>query len=105
MVTANRTAEDHWRPRSKDVALTLLRTGTIKDGDWLPGKTYSFADGSSAHSKRFLLETVKVGGKTFTSVPCAISDNLSAPMLLGQSVLERLGRYSIDYEHGILVFE
>src|SRR5438552_1343316 len=29
-----------------DVALTLHRAGTIRDADFLPGKTYTLADGS-----------------------------------------------------------
>lgn len=29
-----------------DVALTLLRTGTIRENDWLPGRYYQLADGS-----------------------------------------------------------
>ena len=40
-----------------DVALTLYRAGTIQDGDFLPGKTYTLADGSTLNSARFLLRT------------------------------------------------
>lgn len=90
---------------SPDVALTLYRTGTIESGDWLPGRTYSFADGSSAKSSRFLLRSVQIGNRRLGSVACAISQNIGAPMLLGQSVLERLGKYSIDYDHGVIRFE
>jgi hypothetical protein len=38
-----------------DVALTLYRAGTIKDADFLPGKTYRLADGSHVNSSRFVL--------------------------------------------------
>ena len=38
-----------------DVVLTLIRTGTIKDTDFLPGQTYVLADGSTVKSPRFIL--------------------------------------------------
>lgn len=90
---------------SPDVALTLQRTGTISDLDWLPGKTFQFADGSTAQSRRFLLRSIEIGGRVFENVPCAIANDISAPMLLGQSVLERLGGYRVDYENSVLVIE
>ncbi len=36
-----------------DVVLTLLRTGTVAEEDFLPGKSYTLADGSSLRSLRF----------------------------------------------------
>lgn len=90
---------------SPDVALTLLRTGTIGESDWLEGAYYKFADGTSAKSKRFRLKSVKIGERVIHGVTCSISNSISAPMLLGQSVLERLGKYTIDYKKGVLVFE
>src|SRR6266568_2162064 len=38
-----------------DVVSTLVRTGTIKDADFLPGATYGLADGSELKSPRFLI--------------------------------------------------
>lgn len=90
---------------SPDVALTLLRTGTITESDWLDGAYYRFADGTSAKSKRFRLKSVKIGERVIHGVTCSISNSINAPMLLGQSVLERLGKYSFDYKKGVLTFE
>lgn len=81
---------------SPDVALILLKTGTIKNEDWLPGAYYSFADGSTAKSARFKLKSVKIGNKTITNVVCSISNSIHAPMLLGQSVLGKFGKYTFD---------
>ena len=85
-----------------DVALTLLRTGTVTQSDWLPGKTYSFADGSTAKSTRFSLNSLRIGNRVVSNVACRIDENVAAPMLLGQSALEKLGRYQIDYSKGTL---
>jgi len=90
---------------SSDVALTLLRTGTIMDADWLPGAYYRFADGSIAKSARFILRSVKVGNKTINNVTCSISNSINAPMLLGQSVLSKFGKYTFDYNAGKLILE
>src|SRR5712691_500594 len=54
-----------------DVALTLYRTGTIRDVDFLPGQTYTLADGSLLKSSRFLLQTLKIGNSRIVNVPAS----------------------------------
>jgi predicted aspartyl protease len=88
-----------------DVALTLIRTGTIRESDWLEGATYKFADGSVAKSKRFNIRSLKIGDNTLYNVSASISNSLEAPMLLGQNALSKLGKISIDYNYGILCVE
>jgi aspartyl protease family protein len=90
---------------SSDVALTLVRTGTITDADWLPGANYRFADGSIAKSERFKLRTLRIGNRTLKSVSCSIGNSIHAPMLLGQSALKKLGGYRVDYGKGLLILE
>ena len=90
---------------SPDVALTLIKTGTIKENDWLPGAYYTFADGTTAKSMRFKLKSVKIGDKVVYDVTCSISNSLDAPMLLGQSVLSKFGSYTFDYKNGKLILE
>ncbi len=46
-----------------DVVLTLIRTGTIKDTDFLAGQTYVLADGSTVKSPRFILRSLKIGSR------------------------------------------
>jgi len=90
---------------SPDVALTLLRTGTIKDKDWLEGAYYQFADGSTSKSKRFKLSSIKIGKKEIKNVICSISNSIEAPMLLGQSVLSKFGKYTFDNVNQKLIIE
>jgi|SRR5690554_1272677 len=90
---------------SPDIALALIRTGTIKESDWLSDARYYFADGSSAKSKRFKLKSVKIGDKIVYDVVCSISNSLDAPMLLGQSVLSKFGSYTFDYKKEKLIIE
>lgn len=90
---------------SPDVALTLLKAETIKESDWLQGEYYKFADGSIAKSKRFKLKSLKIGNKVIQNVTCSISNSIDSPMLLGQSVLNKFGKYTFDNKRQLLIFE
>jgi len=84
-----------------DVALTLYRAGTIRDADFLPGRTYTLADGSTLNSSRFLLRSLKIGSHRVTNVSASIG-TLSSALLLGQSFLERLGPWGLDSQRQVL---
>jgi aspartyl protease family protein len=90
---------------SPDIALTLLKTGTIKESDWLPSQFYQFADGSIAKSKRFKLKSLVIGNKTIYNVSCSISNSIDAPMLLGQSALSKFGKLIFDNQKNLLIIE
>jgi Flp pilus assembly protein TadD len=85
-----------------DVALTLIRAGTIQQSDFLPGRSYTLADGTTVQSPRFVLRRLKIGTRLLTQVPASIG-NLSSMLLLGQSVLERFGTWSMDNQRRMLV--
>ena len=84
-----------------DVALTLYRTGTIRDTDFLPGQTYRLADGSQVNSSRFVLRSLKIGQRRIINVAASIG-NISSSLLLGQSFLEKLGAWGIDSQKQVL---
>jgi hypothetical protein len=85
-----------------DVVLTLVRTGTIKDTDFLPGKTYVLADGSELKSPRFTIRSLKIGSHQISDVPAGVG-NLTSSLLLGQSLLGRLGTWGIDNQRRVLI--
>ncbi len=90
---------------SPKVANILLRSGTLTQDDFLPGQVYRLADGSRKEHMRARLRSVTLGKRTFRDVTFSISDTDDSPMLLGQSLLEKLGKYTIDYHNGVLLFE
>lgn len=90
---------------SPDVALTLLRTGTITENDWLPDQTYIFADGSKAKSKRFVIRQIIIGNQKLSDIEASISNSIEAPMLIGQSVMNKLGSVTIDYDKQLLIIK
>jgi uncharacterized protein YgiM (DUF1202 family) len=90
---------------SPDVAQTLIKSGTIKDMDWLSGGAFDFADGTTAPSERFRLKSVKIGSKVAYNIPCRISGYMQVPMILGKNVLTRMGNYSFDEKNGVLTIQ
>ena len=90
---------------SPDVALTLIRTGTITEKDFLLDQTYTFADGSTAKSKRFLIRKLIIGNQTLTNIEASISKSIEAPMLIGQNVMQKLGSVTIDYDKMLLIIK
>ncbi len=87
-----------------DVALTLLRTGTIQHTDFLPGKTFVLADGSELQSMRFVIRELSVDGCRVFNVPAAIAP-VTGSLLLGQSFLKRFKRWTLDNERHLLIIE
>lgn len=90
---------------SPDVALTLIRTGTVTDKDFLGTETYKFADGSIAKSKVLIIKEIQLGNKKVNNIKASISKSINAPLLLGQSVLNKFGKITIDYNRGVIVFQ
>jgi clan AA aspartic protease (TIGR02281 family) len=85
-----------------DVFRTLLRTGTIKDADFIGDGIYTMADGSQHSSKRFVLREIKVGNETMKNVVANVVPMEGDP-LLGQSFLSKLPSWSINNEKHTLV--
>ena len=83
-----------------EVVLTLCHSGEI---DFLPGQTYILADGSQVKSDRFVIRSLQLGKTTLQNVQASISP-VGGPLLLGQSCLSRLGKWSIDSDRGIFSF-
>jgi aspartyl protease family protein len=90
---------------SPDVALTLIRTGTVSNTDFLPDQTYKFADGSIAKSKRFLIKELSIGAKKLYNIEASIANSIEAPMLIGQNVMNKLGSITIDYDSQLLIIK
>jgi aspartyl protease family protein len=90
---------------SPDVFLVLYRGGTIQESDFIGSETYQFADGTTAKSNVFNINTLQIGNKELKNVRASISNSLSAPLLLGQSALSKLGSYKIDNYQKLLMIE
>jgi predicted aspartyl protease len=87
-----------------DVALTLMRTGTIKQTDFIGVEKSRLANGSIVSSRTFIIRSLKVGDRTVTNVRANIT-NVAGSLLLGQSFLNKFRSWSQDNSTHELVLE
>ncbi|MGE0854198.1 MAG: retroviral-like aspartic protease family protein [Hyphomicrobiaceae bacterium] len=87
-----------------DVVMTLIRTGTLTEADFIGTKTYVLADGSKVPSRTFRIRSLKVGDKVVENVTASMSA-AEGILLLGQSFLGRFKSWSIDNANHVLILE
>jgi aspartyl protease family protein len=83
----------------------LYKQGTLSDEDVLGTANFSDANGDISEGTVINLKTVKIGNRTLENVQASVVHNMEAPLLLGQTVLERFGRISIDNKRGVITLE
>ena len=87
-----------------DVVMTLMRTGTLKDSDFLGEKISVLADGTRFPSQTFRIRSRKVGNQVLENVNGSVA-SVKGSLLLGQSFLSRLKSWSVGNTKHALVFE
>jgi clan AA aspartic protease (TIGR02281 family) len=87
-----------------DVASTLVRSGTITQEDFIGGKTFVLADGSTVPSAEFRIRTLKVGTLVLHNITASLADPKGS-LLLGQSFLARLSSWSMDNARHVLMLK
>jgi hypothetical protein len=85
-----------------DIVLTLMRTKTITDEDFLGKQTYVLADGSEVPSQQFRIRSIRVGNKTVKDVIGSIAP-VKGDILLGQGFLSKFKSWSVDNEQHALI--
>jgi len=77
-------------------ALFMLKNGYLEQND-IKGVSYAqIANGDIVENTEVLLKSIEIGGITISNVKALISHNLSAPLLLGQSAIQKLGPIQLD---------
>ena len=85
-----------------DIVLTLIRSRTVTDEDFLGKQTYVLADGSKVPSQQLRIRSLKVGNKTIENVVASIA-SVNGEILLGQSFLSKFRSWSVDNGQHALV--
>jgi aspartyl protease family protein len=85
-----------------DVAMTLIRTGTLTREDYLGRETFRLADGRTVPSTILRIRSLKVGDVVVHDVRASVTDTKGS-LLLGQTFLARLTTWSIDNGRHLLV--
>lgn len=83
-------------------AAFMLKNGYLSTADLGGRQYYGTASGEVAEGTVVTLRSVNFGGLTLHNVKASVVHSQQAPLLLGQSVLSRLGHIEIDYERNVL---
>jgi aspartyl protease family protein len=86
-------------------AAVLYKQGTLQKEDILDVQYFQDATGKVSAGTRINLRTVKIGDRVLQNIEAIVIDNIEAPLLLGQSVLEKFGKISIDNQNNVIIFE
>ncbi len=83
----------------------MLKNGYLKEGD-IKGKQYfSTATGEIHEGTTICLREIQIGDAILRNVDASVANNQQAPLLLGQSVLERFGTITIDNINSKLIIK
>ena len=80
----------------------MIKNDYLKSTDVMGRQNYLTADGEICEGTVINLRTVNFAGLHLENVKASVVKNQSAPLLLGQSVLNRLGKIDIDNGKGLL---
>ncbi len=86
-------------------ATVLYRQGTLRKEDILDVEYFQDATGLISEGTRINLREIKIGNLVLENVKATIVNNINAPLLLGQTVLERFGSIEINNENKEISFK
>lgn len=81
----------------------MLKNGFLTKSDIKGSTYYGDANGTISEGTTIVLRKVEFGGLTLENVRASVVHNQQAPLLLGQTVLSRLGKIEIDYAQSKLI--
>ena len=83
-------------------ATFMLKNKYLTPLDVVGKQNYLTADGNVSEGTVINLKSVKIGDLELTNVRASVVKSQNAPLLLGQSVLGRLGKIEIDNEKRVI---
>lgn len=81
----------------------MLKNNYLNEKDFKGSRKYITADGDITEGSVICLKEVLVGDIKIKNIEACVVKNQKAPLLLGQTVLERFGKITIDNEKSMLV--
>jgi clan AA aspartic protease (TIGR02281 family) len=80
----------------------MYKNGYLDSRDIVGKKTYQVATGAIAVGTTIILKEIEFAGLILRDVRASVVESQNAPLLLGQTVLQRLGKIEIDNTQRIL---
>jgi clan AA aspartic protease (TIGR02281 family) len=81
---------------SKTEATFLIKQGLINQNDILNKTKYQIANGNIEEGLQINLKSIEIDGIILKNILATVINNDKAPLLLGQSALQKLGKISIE---------
>lgn len=85
-------------------ALFLSKNGYLNDDDIIGTGYTQVADGSIVENMEINLHSIEIGGVMVTDVRAIVTKSINAPLLLGQSAIQKLGRIEMEGD-SIFIFK
>lgn len=82
----------------------MLKNGYLDERDFGSGTNFRTASGQICEGTHVILREVSLGGQTLKNVRATVIRNQNAPLLLGQSLMKRLGDFYVDNKKGVIRF-
>lgn len=86
-------------------ALFMLKNGYLNENDLIGTEYYRIANGDIQEGTKIILKQIEVGKLKLYNVKASIVHSLSAPLLLGQSALSKLGKIEFNYADNTLTIK
>lgn len=80
----------------------MFKNGYLSNKDVIGKQRYQTADGSISVGTTIILKEIQFAGVTLNDVRASVVKSQNAPLLLGQTVLQRLGKIEIDNAKRVL---
>lgn len=90
---------------SNTEADNLYKLGKLTDNDFIGKSQFSDANGDISEGTIINLKSVKIGNRVLNDVQACVIQGQNAPLLFGQSALQKFGKVSIDYDRNEITFE
>ena len=84
-------------------ALFMYKNDYLQESDFKGTEYYRIANGDIAEGTKVILKTVEIGKQKLYNVEASVVHSLEAPLLFGQSALQRFGKFTVDYSNNTLV--
>ena len=80
----------------------MAKNDFLSSSDIIGKQNYQIADGNITEGTVINLKDVKLGSLHLNNIKASVVRNQAAPLLLGQSVLSKLGKIEIDNTKNVL---
>ncbi len=77
-------------------AMFLIKNGYIQESDIKGTSHATIANGDIVENTEIVLRKIEIGGIILKDVEALVSHELKAPLLLGQSAIQRLGKITLE---------